>query len=139
MIEIHTTDGWPQPYPQLDAGPYWAALRKQRLTYQRCKACDHAVWPAHSFCPHCDADNEQLEWSDSSGQGAVYSFSTVMRGPTPVWAAITPYTVGFITLAEGYNLFSQINGRPEDVYIGRSVHVRYVHRGAHTLPVFDVI
>lgn len=137
MSEIHYVDGWPQPYPQLDAAPYWAALQEGRLTYQYCNACRQAVWPAHSLCPHCGADGGRLEWKESAGRGTVYSFSTVMRGPTPAWASIAPYTVGFIQMQEGYYLFSQIDGRHEDLRIGQAVQVRYLRRGNQLLPVFD--
>lgn len=136
MSEIHYVDGWPQPYAQLDAEPYWAALQEGRLTYQRCSHCQHAVWPAHSFCPHCGA--QELAWHESSGRGTVYSYSTVMRGPTKAWASVAPYTVGFIEMAEGYHLFSQINGKPEDIQIGKPVQVGYLQRGHQILPVFDM-
>ena len=94
------------------------------------------MWPAHSFCPHCGA--QELAWHASSGRGKVYSYSTVMRGPTKAWASIAPYTVGFIEMDEGYYLFSQIDGKPEDMQIGRPVQVRYLQRGNQTLPVFDM-
>jgi uncharacterized OB-fold protein len=137
MSETTHIDGWPQPYPQLDAEPYWAALQERRLTYQHCTACEQAVWPAHSFCPHCGAQRQRLQWRESSGRGTVYSHSTVMRGATPAWAAIAPYTVGFIEMAEGYYLFSQINSRPEDIRIGQHVQVQFLQRGRQILPVFD--
>lgn len=138
MSEINYVDGWPQPYPQLDAQPYWAALQERRVTYQRCNDCQQAVWPAHSFCPHCGAQPDQLQWQESSGRGTVYSYSTVMRGPTPAWASIAPYTVGFIQMEEGYYLFSQINGKPEDVQIGKPVQVQFLQRGDQMLPVFEM-
>lgn len=139
MSEINYVDGWPQPYPLLDAQPYWAALQEQRLTYQRCNGCHQAVWPAHSVCPHCGAQANQLTWQESSGRGTVYSYSTVMRGPTPAWASIAPYTVGFIQMEEGYWLFSQINGKPHDVQIGKPVQVQFMQRGDQMLPVFDLV
>lgn len=134
MSAIHYVDGWPQPYPLPDAEPYWAALQEQKLTYQRCTACAQVVWPAHSCCPHCGA--AALEWKESGGQGTVYSFSTVMRGPTPVWQAMVPYTVGFVELDEGYFLFTQIEGDPEAIRIGQRMKVRFVKRGDQILPVF---
>ena len=136
MSEIHYVDGWPQPYPLLDAVPYWAALQEQRLTYQRCNGCHDPVWPAHAICPHCGS--QDLAWQASSGRGTVYSYSTVMRGPTPAWQSIAPYTVGFIQMEEGYYLFSQINGKPEDIGIGKSVRVQFIRRGNQVLPVFDM-
>jgi uncharacterized OB-fold protein len=132
-----TATDWPQPYRLLDAEPYWAALEDHRLTFQRCRTCRDAVWPAHSFCPHCGA--AELTWEESSGRGTVWSFSTIMRGPTAVWTAIVPYTVGFVRLDEGYHLFTQIEAHPEDVVIGMPVKARFVRRGDQTLPVFGAV
>src|ERR1700756_5367055 len=106
MSETKQLPGWPQPYQLLDAQPYWKALESEQLAYQRCVSCAEAVWPAHSHCPHCSST--RLEWQTSTGRGTIYSFSTVMRGPTAVWAAIVPYTVGFVQMEEGYFLFTQI-------------------------------
>jgi uncharacterized OB-fold protein len=134
MTDTQTLNTWPQPYRLLDAQPYWDALADGQLKFQRCMACSQAVWPAHSFCPHCSSTS--LAWQQGSGRGAIYSYSTVMRGPTPVWAAIVPYTVGFIQMDEGYYLFSQIDGEPDAIDIGKRVEVRFVQRGEQKLPVF---
>ncbi|WP_175867206.1 Zn-ribbon domain-containing OB-fold protein [Burkholderia contaminans] len=134
MTETHLPNSWPQPYRLLDAQPYWDALADEKLTYQRCTACRESVWPAHSFCTHCGA--KSLDWAQSSGRGEIYSFSTITRGPTPVWAGIVPYTVGFIRMDEGYFLFSQIDEAPEAIRIGQRVEVRFVQRGEQKLPVF---
>ncbi|WP_077003019.1 Zn-ribbon domain-containing OB-fold protein [Variovorax sp. KK3] len=136
MSQTHSHDGWPQPYRLPDAEPYWQALERQQLKYQRCSHCQLAVWPAHSYCPHCDSP--ALAWQVSTGRGTVYSFSTVMRGPTPVWQAIAPYTVGFVQMEEGHFLFAQIEGRAEAIRIDSPVHARFVRRGAQTLPVFTI-
>ncbi|WP_175997584.1 Zn-ribbon domain-containing OB-fold protein [Burkholderia stabilis] len=134
MTETHSPNAWPQPYRLLDAQPYWDALAEERLTFQRCTACSEAVWPAHSFCTHCGATS--LDWTEASGRGEIYSHSTITRGPTPVWAEIVPYTVGFIRMDEGYYLFVQIDAPPETIRIGQPVEVRFVQRGEQKLPVF---
>lgn len=134
MTETHLPNSWPQPYRLLDAQPYWDALADEKLTFQRYSACRESVWPAHSFCTHCGA--KSLDWTQSSGRGEIYSFSTITRGPTPVWAGIVPYTVGFIRMDEGYFLFSQIDEAPEAIRIGQRVEVRFVQRGEQKLPVF---
>lgn len=134
MSETQAEAGWPKPYRLLDAEPYWEGLKAGRLKFQRCTGCRQAVWPAHSACPHCDADG--LDWEVASGRGRLYSFSTVLRGPTPAFAAIAPYTVGFVEMQEGYFLFAQIEGAPEDLRIGQEVVARIVARGEHKLPVF---
>jgi uncharacterized OB-fold protein len=136
MTEAISAQGWPQPYRLPDAEPYWAALAGNELTFQRCAGCAQAVWPAHSYCPHCGSPS--LGWERSQGRGEVWSHSTIMRGPTPVWASITPYTVGFIKMDEGYYLFSQIDAEPDAVRIGERVTMRIVERGAQKMPVFVV-
>ncbi|ALJ22164.1 Zn-ribbon domain-containing OB-fold protein [Microbacterium sp. No. 7] len=128
------TESWPQPYRLLDAEPYWAALQERRLTYQRCDACAQAVWPPHRYCPYCDSPD--LTWNESTGRGQVYTYSAVGRGATPIWEAIAPYTVGFVTMDDGYALFGQILGEPDDIRIGMDVAVEFVERGEQTLPVF---
>lgn len=133
-MDIHYVDGWPQPYSQMDAAPYWAALQEERLTFQRCTECRETVWPANSHCPHCG--KRALAWEHSKGRGKVYSFSTIMRGPTPAWQAIVPYTVGFVEMEEGYTLFTQFDCAPDAIRIGDPVTVRYIRRGDQTLPIF---
>jgi uncharacterized OB-fold protein len=134
MTDHHSLHTWPQPYRLLDAQPYWEALSAERVTYQRCAGCALPVWPAHSLCPHCGSAS--LDWEQSGGRGEIYSFSTIMRGPTPVWADIVPYTVGFIAMDEGYFLFAQIDGEPDAIEIGKRVEVRFIQRGEQKLPVF---
>ncbi|MET8811642.1 OB-fold domain-containing protein [Streptomyces sp. NPDC004549] len=134
MTDAKALNDWPQPYRLMDAQPYWEALAEEHLTFQRCADCAQAVWPAHSSCPHCGS--AELSWERSSGHGTIYSYSTIMRGPTPVWSAIAPYTVGFVQLDEGYFLFTQIEGEPDDIEIGKEVSVRFVQRGEQKLPVF---
>jgi uncharacterized protein len=60
-----------------------------------------------------------------------------MRGPTPIWASIVPYTVGFVQMDEGYFLFTQIDGRPKAMQVGKRVEVRFVQRRAQKLPAFS--
>jgi uncharacterized OB-fold protein len=129
-------DGWPQPYGLPDAEPYWEGLAAGEIRYQHCTACSQPVWPAHSFCPHCGGGRP--EWRVSKGRGAIYSFSTVVRGPTPAFASIAPYTVGFIEMEEGYFLFAQIEGTDEALRIGADVEAKLIQRGDQKLPVFVV-
>lgn len=137
MTNATTAAGWPQPYRLVNAEPYWAELMEHRLTYQRCGSCNEVVWPAHYLCPECSADN--LHWERSSGKGRVYSWSTIFRGPTPVWASVAPYTVGFVEMAEGYFLFAQLDAEPGTVEAGAPVEVRYIVRGEQVLPVFALV
>lgn len=136
MTEANARNDWPQPYRLPAAEPYWEALSEEQLTFQRCADCEQAVWPAHTYCTRCGSAG--LRWERSGGHGTIYSYSTILRGPTPVWAGIAPYTVGFVEMDEGYFLFTQIEGDPDDIEIGKDVSVRYVQRGEQKLPVFTL-
>ncbi|GHB73346.1 hypothetical protein GCM10010377_74730 [Streptomyces viridiviolaceus] len=137
MTDAKVLNDWPQPYRLMDAQPYWEALADEQLTFQRCADCEQAVWPAHSVCTHCGSAG--LSWEQSSGRGTIYSYSTILRGPTPVWSAIAPYTVGFVQMDEGYFLFTQIEGEPDGIEIGKEVSARFVQRGEQKLPVFALV
>lgn len=134
MTDNEVEARWPQPYQLLDAQPYWAALDQQRLTFQHCDSCASVVWPAHSYCPECDSPS--LSWRESAGRGRLYTWSTVWRGPTPVWDTIAPYTVGFVEMEEGYHLFTQIEADPDSLAVGDEMTIEFVRRGEQTLPVF---
>lgn len=125
--------GLPQPRKTMDAEPFWAGVEQGKLLFQRCGGCQAVVWPAHSVCPYCDATG--LTWEASSGRGEIYSFSTVMRPPTPVWNDKAPYTVGIVHLEEDYYFFTEIDEPWETIEIGRQVEVSFPERDVR-LPIF---
>lgn len=134
MTQVATHDGWPQPYNLPDAQPYWEGLAAGEIRFQHCQACKQPVWPAHSFCPHCEGTD--IVWQRANGNATLYSFSTIMRGPTPVWQGIAPYTVGFVEMEEGYYLFAQIDIPDSELKIGARLKAKLVLRGAQQLPIF---
>ena len=79
-----------------------------------------------------------LSWTQSTGSGTIYSYGTIMRGPTPVWTTIVPYAVGSVQMDDGYTLFAQIDGEPDAIAIGKPVTTRFVQRGEQKLPVFTM-
>ena len=52
--------------------PYWDALKAGRLTFQRCRKCNHAWLPPRADCPECLAS--EPEWTTASGKGRVISW-----------------------------------------------------------------
>lgn len=132
--ESGAVDRWPEPRKTMDAEPFWEGVDANKLLYQHCPSCSQIVWPAHSVCPHCDATG--LVWKESAGKGAIYSYSTVMRPPTPIWNEKAPYTVGIIHLDEDYYFFSEIDEPWEEMEVGRRVEVTYIQRDEMRLPIF---
>lgn len=134
--EAPASERFPAPRRTLDAEPYWRGISERRLLFQRCTACAAAVFPPRSACPLCEG-GQPLTWVESRGRGEIYSFSTVVRPPAPVWRARVPYTLGLIRLDEDYYMFSEILGPPKALGIGRRVTVVFPTRDV-LLPAFEL-
>lgn len=78
-----------------------AARRARRLLVPRCRGCGEAHWYPRPFCPFCHGTD--LDWPQAEGTGRLYSYSVMRR-------AGTPYAIGFVTLAEGPAMMTNIVG-----------------------------
>ena len=95
----------PYPVPDRDTAPFWEGTREGELRIQRCTACGRHVFYPRAVCPHCMV--AALEWVVASGQGTVYSFTTVHR-TSDEFRAELPFTVGLIELAEGVRMMARL-------------------------------
>lgn len=111
--------------------PFWQACLERRLVIQHCTACGaHQFYP-RPFCLACESD--RIEWVEASGQGVVYSLSTV-RIPV-VEELPPPYMIALVDLEEGPRLLTNIEG--DDVRIGDAVTVAWRERDRlPPVPVF---
>ena len=127
------------PTPDAATGPYWAAAREERLVMPHCGDCGHYHFYPKTLCPKCSS--AQLEWKQCSGNAVVYSFTVIHRAPSPAFAALVPYVVATVKLAEGPHLMTNVIGcAPDAVRIG--MPVRVVFRKMFddiTLPMFEPI
>jgi uncharacterized protein len=105
-------------------------LQEGRLSFQRCGACERAVFFPRVICPHCGAD--ALDWEPSTGRGRIYASTTVYaRGEKP-------YNVALVDMDEGVRLMTRVVGiPPDDVRIGMAVRVLVHREGDHALPVAE--
>jgi uncharacterized OB-fold protein len=112
----------PAPVTSALTDVYWDGCRRGELLFQRCMACGAANFkPAHR-CRSCLSD--ALEWQKSAGQGLVYSWTVVWRGPTADFRV--PYAPAIVELDEGYQMMSAVVGcAPADVRIGQRVAVEF--------------
>jgi len=95
-------------------------LNAGMLAYQYCQTCSAAVFYPRVLCPSCG--ETALEWRVSSGQGTVYSTTTVYRRRE------APYNVALIDLAESFRMMSRVEGlAPEEVRIGMAVRFQVQH------------
>jgi uncharacterized OB-fold protein len=119
-----------KPIPAItpEAQPFWDAAAQQKLKIQRCNQCRAWVWTPRPACVECGSEN--IEWTDVSGQGEVYSFTVIRqiagRGAAQAFQKDMPYVVAWVDLSEGPRLISNIVGCPvENVKIGMKVAVSF--------------
>ena len=110
---------------------YQAELDAGRFAIQQCTACQQHVLTPRELCPHCGAS--PLRWVRPSGQGTVYSTTTIARKAE----AGGDYNVALIDLAEGPRMMSRVEGiAAAEVKIGMAVQAEVVQQGGKGLVVF---
>ncbi|WP_460831745.1 Zn-ribbon domain-containing OB-fold protein [Nocardioides hungaricus] len=113
--------------------PYWDACREGRLLVQQCDACRRCFFRPEEACTHCAS--EAWSWTESTGSGTLYSFTTIYRAPDP--AIAVPYVLAVVAMAEGYPMFSNVvDCVVDDVHIGMSLAVSFHPVGDGAVPVF---
>lgn len=118
-----------------DTGPFWKATAEHRLTYQVCRDCGGVVFYPRGHCTHCTSTD--LEWRDSAGRGAIYTYSVVRDNRMPGFAELVPYVVAYVDLDEGFRLLTRIVGVDVDqAVVGARVEVRWNDQGEVSLPEF---
>jgi len=124
----------PEIIPEME--PFFTAARERRLVVQRCTDCGTLRFPARPRCSACLGKN--AEWVPVSGKGEIFSYVVMHQAMHPGFAAIAPYAVVVVQLAEGVRMLSGIvDVSPADVRIGMPVEVTFEARGSEVLvPVF---
>lgn len=124
----------PEPYPNPEDGPFWAAAREDRLILPRCRICATVIWYPRGFCPECGSTD--VDWFEASGRGRVYACSAVHRGQGS-WAAASPYCLAYVELEEGPRILTNIVGTDADaVKVGQPVQAVFVPAGEQKLVRF---
>ncbi|WP_432825542.1 Zn-ribbon domain-containing OB-fold protein [Dactylosporangium sp. CA-092794] len=133
---MDTAIGRPVPRPTRLTKPFWDACRERRLLVQRCAACTGYVFLPQAFCSHCQSTD--LAWVESSGRGAIVTFTVVWRPQTPAFDA--PYVVAAVRLDEGHEMLTNIVGAgPEEIRFGAPVRVSFMDVSPEiTLPCFEL-
>lgn len=122
----------PHAIPGPLTAPFWQGCADQVLLFQRCVACGAANFPPAEHCRQCLTFD--VDWERSAGAGVVYSWTVVHRAATPVFE--TPYAPAIVTLAEGYQMLTNIIGAsvatgtgvgvaPDALRVGMTVQVDF--------------
>ena len=123
----------PVPQPDRDTAPFWQAQDEHRLVFQTCAQCGHVRYVVGPLCPECHSFD--FEWSESSGRGTIYSFTTVRHQTHPAFPA--PYTVLLVEMEEGPRVVAQLRAPEEAEFsIGSKVRVEWEDGEKQALPVF---
>ncbi len=120
----------PAPVVNPENKSFFDAASNGKLLIKKCSACgEHHYYP-RAICPHCFSD--QTSWTESSGNGTIYSYSVMRRG-TPV-----PYAIAYVTLAEGVTMLTNIVDCDLDaIRIGQAVRVVFKQtEGGAAVPMF---
>jgi len=113
--------------------PYWAALDRGQLSFQRCCRCGNAWLPARAECPRCL--HAAWEWQPASGRGKLVSWVVYHRAYHPYFAGRVPYNVALVELDEGPRLISGIVGGGEPA-VGRALALQIEREAGLALPRF---
>jgi uncharacterized protein len=109
---------------------YEAFLAEGRFMLLRSRGSGRCFWFPRVAEPGTGC--RDLEWVEASGDGTVYSTTTIrQKPPTP------HYNLALIDLAEGPRMMSRVEGLPaEDVRIGMRVRAKIIREGERPLLVF---
>jgi uncharacterized OB-fold protein len=95
-----------------------SALTEGRFLVQQCRNCQTCRFPPALICASCGSPD--LMWKEASGQGKVYSFTTVREREGS-------YNVALVNLAEGARMMSRVEGLdPGAVHMDMKVEARIV-------------
>ncbi|MFK0049090.1 bifunctional MaoC family dehydratase N-terminal/OB-fold nucleic acid binding domain-containing protein [Streptomyces sp. NPDC090741] len=133
----------PRPVVNRDNQGFWDGVADHKLLIQRCTACGILRFPWLPGCNGCAS----LDWDtvEACGAGTVFSYVVMHHPPFPAFtahehaaAAVGPYAVALVELAEGVRMVSNITGVPYDkVRIGMPVHLEFLRVDEDLeLPVF---
>lgn len=105
----HTTDEVLQPVPDAAPRAEAAVTDGGALRGGRCADCGARSFPEAFICPSCNSTD--ITATEIPGMGTLYSFTTVHISPT----FPTPYTLGYVDLADGLRVLGQVRGAPEQL------------------------
>ena len=117
-------------------GPYWDALSRGVLSYQKCSACGHAWLPARFECPNCLGD--QWQWTAALGGARLISWVVYHTAFHAAFKERLPYNVAVVELDEGPRLISNVVGvaDPETLRIDQRLRLVIEKEGATSVPRF---
>ena len=118
------------------AQDFWSALEDGRLVVQHCRTCNHLQMYPRVRCITCGSTD--LDFEPASGDGHLYTFTTVVKYAPSAFANDVPYTLAIIRLAEGPQMLSRVvTESPDDLSCGARVRFVPITVNDRLLPGFE--
>ena len=112
----------PLPVPSPMSEPFWAGTRQHKLMLQKCLDCGAWRWTPQVLCRNCQS--ERCQWTETSGRGALYSYTIVHRPPLPAFKS--PYVLAVVELAEGpLMLTNLVDCEEQSLKVGMPLEVAF--------------
>jgi uncharacterized OB-fold protein len=128
----------PLPVANEFSAPYWQAAKSHRLVLQKCTRCDTVRYYPRPRCPECCSAD--VEWTEMTGRGHVYSFTEVWRALAPWFEDKLPLVCAVVELREGVRMITNIDADAADVTIGAEVEVYFDDADENiSLPKFHLV
>lgn len=98
---------------------FWQNLSIGLFETTRCRVCRAVSFPPKAWCAKCSG--RDVEWISLSGDGLLYSLTTVHAGP-PALMRDGPYSGAIIDTAEGVRLIAPWLG-PHDTALDAKIEL----------------
>ncbi|MGI0090529.1 MAG: Zn-ribbon domain-containing OB-fold protein [Nitrososphaerales archaeon] len=130
---VRAADSAPKEYKKSLPGitplskPFWQATTQHKFLLQKCTSCGTFQWYPKPWCIECGSRN--LEWTQASGLGEVYSFTIIREvvQNSPAFEEDLPYALAEIDLKEGPRFVAQLKDvKPEEAEVGMRVKVTFI-------------
>jgi uncharacterized OB-fold protein len=120
----------------IDAQPYWEALEKKKLVFQKCSDCGIFRHYPQPMCAHCHSMS--VAWEEASGLGTVHSWTITYRTSLPDFAGHVPYVLITAEMEEGVRMVAPLRCSASPVLtIGAPVQIVFPSaEDGSMLPVF---
>ncbi len=117
--------------PSAPGSVFESYLKGGEFRLQSCTHCGRQIYYPRTLCPFCGSVD--LNWRAVSGEGTVYSTTTVRQRPERGG----DYNVSLIDLAEGARMLSRVENRDAAaVRIGMPVQAVIIEANGQPLVVF---
>jgi len=103
-----------KPVPELEGlhGEFYGFCKKHELRFQRCTSCNTWRHTPREICADCGSWD--WEWTQSSGKGRVFTWTTVARALHPAFKDSCPLAPAIIEMEEGVRILSNVTDCPPD-------------------------